>query len=304
MEKELTSVIHGWHALEGEEGTVVGTFFNLRPDDSISAHFRGPLIAYYIRGGSLRKLIAGMMGKETGYTRGRIHSKSGPICLNAMGKFSNCLGTNFTLVLGAALAAKLQKTDRVAVMTFGDGTSNRGDFHETLNFAAVLDLPMVFVCQNNGFGSTLRFTEEMRCGSVADRAGGYGIPGVEVDGNDVLAVHQAVQEAVKRAREGRGPSLIDSRSYRLSPHNVADDQYYRTREEVEEWRKKDPVDRFQKTLLGQGILTEGKIQEIRRGVETEVLQAIKQAQEDPFPGAEALGIGDAFAPEKREGGLA
>ena len=301
MEKELTGLIHGWHALEGEEGIVVGTFYNLRPDDSISAHFRGPLLAYYIRGGSLRKLIAGMMGKETGYTRGRIHSKSGPICLNAMGKFSNCLGTNFTLLIGAGLAAKLRKTDQVAVVTFGDGTSNRGDFHETINFSAVLDLPVIFVCQNNQFGSTMRVSQEMRCHSIADRAVGYGIPGIEVDGNDVLAVHEAVQEAVKRARKGGGPSLIDAKSYRLSPHNVADDQFYRTQQEVEEWRKRDPINSFQESLLERGILTEGKMKELRRSVEEEVLKAIKEAQDDPFPGPELLGLDEVFAPERKKG---
>jgi len=301
MERELADVVYGWHALEGEEGVVVGTFYNLRPDDTISAHFRGPLVAYHIRGGTLRKLIAGMLGKETGYTRGRIHSKSGPICLGAMGKFSNCLGTNLTLVIGAGLAAKLQKTDQVAVVTFGDGTANRGDFHEAINFSAVLDLPVIFVCQNNQFGSTLRLCDEMRCRSIADRAIGYGIPGIEVDGNDVLAVHEAVQEAVKRARQGGGPSLIDAKSYRLSAHNVADDQFYRLPQEVEEWRKKDPIDRFEGNLLARGILNQKKIHEMRQRMEKEVLKAIKEAQDDPFPGPELLGLEAAFAPEKRGG---
>ena len=205
------------------------------------------------------------------------------------------------LATGAALAAKLKRSDTVAVVTFGDGTSNTGNFHESINMASVLKLPAVFVCQNNQYAVSTPACRGLGCRSVADRAVGYGIPGVEVDGNDVIAVHQAVQEAVARARAGEGPTLIEALTYRVLGHWVADPADYRPKEEVQAWRKKDPIDRLMKKLLESGDLDDQKIQELADSMESRIKEAMERAEADPWPGGEFLGVDDVFAPSQMKG---
>jgi len=298
METALSKASGVWHPDTGEEAVVVGTFFNLRKEDIIAPHYRGSLIAYAMRGIPVRNLFAGVLGKETSHTRGRIISKCGPIEVNAVGWLHENVGPQIYLGTGAALAAKLEGTDRVAVVIFGDGTSNRGEFHEAINMAAILKLPAIYVCQNNQYSISLPASRGLGCRSVADRAIGYGIPGVEVDGNDVLAVHEAVQEAVKIAREGKGPSLIEAKTYRVGPHYMADPEEYRSgdKEEIEKWKKRDPVDVLERRLMDSGILAEDEMKKIRKTTQEEVSQAMKQAEIDPFPREELLGIGDIFCP--------
>ena len=291
-----------YHPAEGEEAVIVGTFYNLRNEDVVVPHFRGSNIVSYMRGAPLRKLFAGIMGKDTNYNHGRWRGDIwGPFELNIIGMFSGALGASISLAIGAAMAAKLKKTDNVAVVTFGDGTSNQGNFHEAINMAAVLKLPTVFVCQNNQYAVSTPACKGLGCRSVADRAVGYGIPGVEVDGNDVEAVHEAVQEAVKRAREGKGPTLIEALTYRVLGHWIADPATYRSAQEVEEWKKKDPIDQFQKKLIKAGVLTAENIEEIRKAMEKKISVSLKQAEEDPWPGEEWLGVDDVFAPAKLGG---
>jgi TPP-dependent pyruvate/acetoin dehydrogenase alpha subunit len=297
VEEAVTKIKGNYHPAEGEEAVIVGTFYNLRKDDVIVPHYRGALIAYIMRGASLRRLFAGILGKETSYNCGRYRGDIwGPLELNIIGMYAGALGPTISLATGAALAAKLKKTDSVAVVSFGDGTSNRGDFHEAINLASVLKLPIVYVCQNNQFAVSTPACKALGCHSVADRAIGYGIPGVNVDGNDVVAVHEAVKEAIQRARKGNGPTLIEALTYRVGGHMVADPATYRSAEEAEEWKKKDPIVRLQKKLINIGVLTEREIEGMRKNMGEEISAAVKQAEEDPWPGEQVLGLDDVFAP--------
>lgn len=297
VEQAVTRIKGNYHPALGEEAVIIGAFFNLRDDDVIVPHYRGSIIAHYMRGASLERMLAGLTGKETGYSHGRIRSDiCGSFEFNVTGLFGGTLGPSISLGTGAALAAKLKKTDNVAVVAFGDGTSNRGEFHEAINMAAVLKLPAVYVCQNNQYAVSTPVSRALGCRSVADRAVGYGIPGVEVDGNDVAAVHEVVQEAVKRAREGDGPTLIEARTYRIGGHMVSDPALYRPAEEEEEWKKKDPIDRLRKRLIETGVLTENKVEEMSRAIEKEISLAMKRAEEAPWPAEDVLGLNEVFAP--------
>ena len=178
--------------------------------------------------------------------------------------------------------------------SFGEGTSNLGVFHESVNLAACLALPIVYVCQNNGYAMATRAEYSIKARSVAERAIGYGIPGVDVDGNDVIAVHGAVQAALERARAGDGPTLIDARTYRISGHFTGDDNHYQPQEEREAWLKRDPVKRLRTHLLALGVLSEERLADIRQEASVEISAAIEQAKADPEPGLEALGADDAF----------
>jgi acetoin:2,6-dichlorophenolindophenol oxidoreductase subunit alpha len=296
LELAIAKIKGNYHPAVGEEGVIIGTFYNLRKEDVVLPHFRGSIVVPYMRGASLRRLFAGIPGKVTAYSHGRYRGDiCGPFELNVIGMYSGALGSSLSLAIGAALAAKYKKTDNVAVVTFGDGTSNRGDFHESVNMAAVLNLPAVFVCQNNQYAVSTPFCRSTLCRSIADRAPGYGIPGTHVDGNDVEAVHLAVQEAVQRARDGKGPTLIEALTYRVLGHWVADPATYRSAQEVEEWKKKDPIDRLRKKLIAKGILNELQVEEINKSMEKKLSMAVDEAEKDPWPDQQILGIDDVFA---------
>ncbi len=296
MDRAICKATGKWHPTSGEEGAIVGMYYKLREGDVIAPHYRGSIIGYYMRGASMHKILAGILGKETGYNRGRIISKCGPPEFNALGWLHSNVGPQIYLGTGAALASKVLGKKYVTLVSFGDGTSNRGEFHESINMAAVLNLPVVYVCQNNQYAISMPACRGLGCHTVADRAAGYGIPGVEVDGNDVLAVHQAVRGAMERAREGKGPTLIDARTFRVGGHWIADPEVYRTKEEAEEWKKRDPILLFEKKLMERGDLNEGDRERIHLAAEEEVTSALKQAEADPLPGEELLGADDIFAP--------
>lgn len=299
IEQAIVKARGGFHTCLGEEAVIVGAFYKLRKDDVIAPHYRGSVIASYVRGVSLRSLLAEIMGKQTGYSCGRFRGDvCGPVELKIIGMFSGALGSNIAPGTGAALAAKFKQTDNVVVITFGDGTSNLGDFHEAINLASVLKLPAIFLCQNNQYAVSMPVSKAMCCVSIADRAVGYGIPGIEVDGNDVEAVHEVVQVAARRAREGAGPTLIDAKTYRVLGHFAADPALYRPAEEVEEWKKKDPIGRLQMKLIQRKVLNEAKIEEIRVAMQKKITTAMQQAEEDPFPNESSLGTDDIFAGAK------
>lgn len=197
---------------------------------------------------------------------------------------SSCVGTQIPHAAGVALAAKIRGEDTVAVASFGEGATSKGDFHEGVNFAAVQRLPVIFFCQNNGYAISERADRQMVVKSVAERAAGYGIPGVSIDGNDAVAVWQATGEAAMRARRGEGPTLIEARTYRLVPHTSDDDdRAYRTREEVEEWRRRDPIDRLKRFLEEQRLLDAAADEQLRREVALEVEEATSFAEAAPLP---------------------
>jgi 2-oxoisovalerate dehydrogenase E1 component alpha subunit len=200
---------------------------------------------------------------------------------------SSPVATQIPHAAGIALAAKIKREPTVAITTFGEGSTSAGDFHEGLNFAGVHKLPVIFLCENNLYAISVPQAKEMAIQNVADRAASYGFPGVVVDGNDVLAVYEVTKQAVDRARRGEGPTLIEAKTYRLSPHSSDDDdRRYRSPEEVEEWRKRDPLDRCQQYLLAQGILDEERDRQLREEVAREVETAAHAAADSPYPDPE------------------
>ena len=193
------------------------------------------------------------------------------------------IGSGIPISTGAALAMKLQKKDTVALHFFGDGASNRGDFHEALNMAGVMKLPIVYVCDNNCYAMTVPTACAMAIEDISIRAQGYGFPGVTVDGNDVLAVYEVTQEAIARARKGEGPTLIECKTYRWMGHSINDPALYRSAEEVESWKQKCPIKRFDGYLRKKGLLDDSKVKEVYRGVNDEIEEAIRYGEASPLP---------------------
>ncbi|MBZ5541636.1 MAG: thiamine pyrophosphate-dependent dehydrogenase E1 component subunit alpha [Acidobacteriia bacterium] len=288
LENGIISFHPYFHSAVGEEAVVVGSAFGLRPDDVYIPHYRGALAANLVRGASMHRLVAGVLGKVTAYDRGRFFSevrgRAEPKNFSTMGGF---LGTTITYGAGAALSAKLRKTDEVAVVVFGDGCANKGEFHESLNLAGVLKLPAVFICQNNQFCISMS-AERGTAGRIVDRAIGYGMPGILADGNDVEAVNAALMQAVAHARAGKGPSLIDALTYRVSGHWTTDPAAYQPQEERRHWRERDPILVFENRLKAEGLVTDGDIKSIHEQAASEVTAAIAQAKSDPPPGPEEL----------------
>jgi acetoin:2,6-dichlorophenolindophenol oxidoreductase subunit alpha len=192
------------------------------------------------------------------------------------------------IAVGAGLALKMQGTDRVALSFFGDGATSEGAFHESVNLAAIWDLPVVFVCENNHYGMSMSVEEVSRLERVADRAKGYAIPGVTVDGNDVDEVYQAATEAVAHARAGQGPTLIEAITYRWKGHSKSDQNLYRTREEIESWRQRDPIDRFEQAVLEAKTLDEAELQQVRDQARDAVRDAVRVGQTGPPPSRDLL----------------
>jgi 2-oxoisovalerate dehydrogenase E1 component alpha subunit len=196
---------------------------------------------------------------------------------------SSPVATQILHATGVALASKLKREAHVTAVYFGEGCTAGGDFHEGLNFAGIHRLPVVFVCENNGYAISVPQCKEMAVADVAARAAGYGMPGEIVDGNDLVACYQVMRQAVDRARRGDGPTLLEAKTYRLVPHSSDDDdRAYRSRDEVEQWRRKDPVDRFRRYLVEHGVLDERLIEETRRRVAHEVDDATEVAERAPY----------------------
>lgn len=285
-----------WHSCEGEEAVVAASYYGLRPDDHVVPHYRGMVAAASARGADLRMLLAGLAGKVTGHTRGRYRSDvCGPIEANVIGLYSGSLGPPLSYAAGAGLAAKLDGRDAVTVAVFGEGTSSRGDFHEAINLAAVLKLPVVYVCQNNQFAISTPASHGVGARSLADRGAAYGIPALTTDGNDVIGLRAAREVAVARARAGEGPTLVEALTYRVAGHLVADPAAYRSADEVAAWRAKDPVARLRGLLLERAMLGVSEDEALVRGLRERVAQAMAQAAADPEPGPEVLGLDLVFA---------
>jgi acetoin:2,6-dichlorophenolindophenol oxidoreductase subunit alpha len=284
-----------WHGLEGEEATIAGVYHGLRRSDVVAAHYRGMVSAAYAKGADLRVLLAGCLGKATSYHRGRHRSDiCGPPEFNVIGLYSGSLGPPLGYATGAALAAKIDGRDDVAVGVFGDGSSSRGDCHEAMNMASVMKLPVIFVCQNNQIAISTAASAGVG-GEVARRGEGFGMPGQRIDGNDVLAVHDAMQTAIARARAGEGPSLIECLTYRVAGHFYSDAEEYRDADEVAAWRRRDPIAAFRALLDLQGVLDEAGLEAIDREVEAEVGTAWQLAMDDPLPDSTDLGVDEVFA---------
>lgn len=276
------------HLYAGEEAVAVGVCSNLNVDDYITSTHRGHghCIA---KGADLRRTMAEILGKKTGYCKGKGGSMHIADFAVGMLGATAVVGAGLPIAVGAGLSAKLRKTSQVVACFFGEGASNQGTFHESINMASVWTLPVVFVCENNLYAMGTRQSRIMSIQNVADRAAAYGIPGVIVDGNDVLVVYEAARTAVERARAGKGPTLIECKTYRHKGHSRVDSAKYRPKEEVEEWLGKDPIKRFRQAMLGNGILTQTELEHVETEVADEVADAVKFALDSPYPeGKEAL----------------
>jgi len=266
----------------GQEAVGVGACAQLRPDDYIRTSVR-PMPEMIGKGCPVDRLMAEHFGKVGGFCKGRCNPIHFIAVEYGMMGGDGSLGAGIPIGTGLAMAAKMQGKDQVVIVFFGDATSNEGRFHEGLNFASTWKAPIVFLCSNNLYGDFTPLCETINIRDIADRAAGYGIPGVVVDGMDVLAVYEAVGKAVARARAGEGPTLIEAKTYRFCGAFEGDPQFYRSKEEVQEWMKKDPIDKFKKQLIKAGILTEKAIEEMDRGILKEIDKAVKFALESPFP---------------------
>ncbi len=286
------------HLYTGEEAVATGACENLRETDYITSTHRGHghVIA---KGARTDKMMAEIFGKVTGYCRGKGGSMHiADTDLGVLGA-NGIVGAGVTIAGGAALSAKTRGTDQVTICFLGDGATNTSRFHEGINLASCLKLPVVYVIENNGYAISTRISYSCAISNIADRATGYGIPGVTIDGNDVLAVYETVGEAVKRARKGEGPTMIECKTYRWWGHHVADPQAYRSKEEVAEWKKKDPIPRFRNKLIEMGVLTQKAADDIEREMEAEIDQAVKFATESAFPAPETL-LQDVYTPSHVE----
>ena len=285
------------HLYIGEEAVAVGACAALRKDDYITSTHRGHghCIA---KGGSLKYMMAELFGKETGYCKGKGGSMHiADIELGILGA-NGIVAAGIPIAVGAALSAKMRNTDQIAIAFFGDGASNRSTFHEAVNLAAVWDLPVIFLCENNLYAQTTPARAETSVENIADRATAYSIPGKIVDGNDVRAVYKTVAEAARRARKGEGPTLVECKTYRWRGHWEGDPQKYRSQDEVEEWIEKCPIKCFEAHLVKMGVLADQDLREIDDTVRKEVEEAVAYAEESPYPKPEEA-LEDVYSPRIR-----
>ena len=270
------------HLYTGEEAVAVGVMAALDPHDYIASTHRGHghVIA---RGGDMKPMLAEVYGRATGYCHGKGGSMHiANLELGILGA-NGIVGASIPLATGAAFASKYKGNGAVAVGFFGDGASNRGTLHEALNLAALWCLPVIYVCENNGFGEFTPQAGHMKVCDIAGRAVPFGIPGVVVDGNDVQAVHEAATDAVDRARRGDGPTLIECKTWRQSVHEVGDPGVERDPEEHMIWLAKDPISRCSQQLIASGYATQSDLEQIREDARHEVAEAVEYAENSPFP---------------------
>ncbi|BAM00987.1 MULTISPECIES: pyruvate dehydrogenase (acetyl-transferring) E1 component subunit alpha [Caldilinea] len=279
----LQGLIHGtMHLSVGQEASAVGACAALRPTDYILSTHRGHghCIA---KGARVDLMMAEFFGKETGYCRGRGGS------MHMADVDTGNLGANgivaggVPMAAGVGLSIQMQRQDRVVLVFFGDGATNEGAFHESLNLAAIWNLPVIYFCENNQYAMSMAITRASKLERLSDRACAYGIPGVTVDGNDLIAVYCATKEAVERARSGGGPTLIEAQTYRWKGHSKSDKQRYRTKEEVKAWQERDPIARLAQRMIEASLLTEDDLQRLQARVDEEIAAAIEFAKASPEP---------------------
>jgi len=281
-------MIHGTgHLYIGEEAIAVGACRAIKDEDYITSTHRGHghCIA---KGANLNKMMSELLGKETGYCKGKGGSmhiadvEGGNLGANGV------VGGGIPIACGAGITIKMKGLKQVVLCFFGDGAVNQGVFHESLNLASVWDLPVIFIGENNLYAMSTATKIAFKIKDLSLRAVSYGMSGVKVDGNDVLKVYKEISKAVSRARKGKGPSFVVCETYRWKGHSRSDAERYRTKEEIVEWKKRCPIERFAKYLLDKGVLTREMIEQIDREVNLSIKQAVKFAQNSPFPSLETL----------------
>lgn len=271
------------HTSVGQEASIVGACMALRLDDYMVGTHRshGHPIG---KGASLDRLFAELLGRATGTNSGKGGSMHlSDFSVGSLGETS-IVGSGLPVATGAALGSKMQGLDRVALCFFGDGAANEGTFHESLNLASVWQLPVVYVCENNGYGETTAARDAAAVEDLSVRAGSYGLPGVTVDGQDLGAVYEAVNEAVERARRGDGASLVETKTYRYHNHSFRlPIENYRTQEEIDSWRRRDPIDLYRGVLAAEGVLSEAGAEDVIAEVGKEMAEAAAFAEASPYP---------------------
>jgi len=274
-------LMHGtMHLSIGQEAVATGVCAALRKTDFITSTHRGHSHCI-AKGADLTRMMAELLAKQTGYCRGRGGSmhiadvETGNLGANGI------VAGGIPIAAGAALAQKMKGNDNVVVSFFGDGATNEGAFHEAMNLAAIWDLPVIFVCENNKYGMSNSTEFSMRIENIAERAASYGFEGVTVDGNDVDEVFQAAAAAVEKARGGKGPTLIECVTYRHKGHSKSDKNLYRTKEEIEDWKTKDPIGRFEHKAIEAGALDQDQVDAITEKMRDAVRTAITEASSAP-----------------------
>ena len=285
------------HSYIGEEAVAAGVCAALHENDYITSTHRGHGHCL-ARGMRPDRMFAELFGKASGYNKGKGGSMHiADFSRNVLGA-SGIVGGGIPIATGAAWASQVRGTDQVAVTFFGDGATNRGAFHEALNMAAIWSLPVVYVCEDNGWAISVPTSVSIPIPDISRRAASYGFPGVSVDGNDVLAVHATADEAVRRARRGEGPTLLVCRTARQRGHDEGDPQTYRPKSDIDDAKAKDPLPRFRQHLLSGHLSTEAELAALERSVHDEIEAAAEVAEKSPYPSPEEA-LQDVFAGERQ-----
>lgn len=273
------------HVYIGEEAVAAGVMAHLTPQDMITSTHRGHGHAV-AKGARFDMMMAELFAKKTGYCHGKGGSMHiADLDLGILGA-NGIVGGGVPIATGAGLALKMKGTDRVTVCFFGDGASNTGAFYEGVNLAAVWNLPVVFVCENNQYAQSTPRATHQKVKDIADRAAAFNIPGVVMDGMDVFDVYQKSGEAIDRARVGGGPTLLEAKTYRFLGHFVGDPQPYRTKEEVEEWKQRDPILLFRQRVFGEGKISAAELDAIDAAIKKEMEAAVEFGRTSPEPEVE------------------
>jgi pyruvate dehydrogenase E1 component alpha subunit len=280
-------IVGGVYVGLGQEAISIGTAIHMQDDDVVAPSHRD-MGVFLMRGITPRRIIAQYMGRKTGLTGG----KDGNMHMGDMNHnviaFVSHLADNVPVAAGVALAFKQRGEKRVSLCYHGEGATSRGDWHEGINFAAVHKLPVVYFVNNNAYAYSTPQSLQMAIENVADRAAGYGIEGEVVDGNDVVAVYHAAKQSIDRARAGEGPSIVEFKTFRMTGHSAHDDAGYVPPELFEEWKKKDPIKRFENMLLDDGVISRGDIERMQKEIDAIIDDAVEWAENEPLPAAEDL----------------
>lgn len=280
--------VHGtMHLSAGQEAVAVGLGRALQPDDYLINHHRGH--GHFItKGADINLMMAEFLGKETGYCRGRGGSMHiADFSANNLGA-NGIVGGGIPQAVGVGLGLQMQRREEIVVAIFGDGAANEGVFHEAMNMAALWKLPILYVCENNKYGMSMDVSKVTAKLPIAQRAEGYGIPWRFIDGNDLLGVHKTMREAVAHIRNGDGPFFVEAETYRYFGHSKSDRNLYRTKEEIEAWKSRDPIIKYKRQLVEAGIFSEPEAEEIDKKALEKIEQAVIFAENAPEPDAATL----------------
>jgi len=278
--------VHGtMHLSIGQEAVAAGTGLALQQKDYLINHHRGH--GHFIASGAdVNKMMAEFLGKETGFCHGRGGSMHIADVSNYNLGAQGIVGAQMGLAPGVGIAIKMRKTDQIALVIFGDGAANRGVFLESLNMSSIWDLPVVYLCENNHYGMSVEVERVSGKVPFKERAEALGVPGYFIDGNDVLAVYEFMKNAFDHARSGSGPVFVEAETYRILGHSKSDRNLYRSKQEINEWKEKDPIERYKKLLLEAGFITEDQVEEIEKKMAQVIDDAVAFSENSPEPNIE------------------